>query len=94
MIDSKKLEQIARQIQESLPKGIRDLGDEMENKIRQVLQNQFNRMDLVNREELDVQIQVLLRMHEKINQLERRLNTLEIISKRDPSHHPDKATEV
>ncbi|MEA9390449.1 accessory factor UbiK family protein [Acerihabitans sp. TG2] len=77
MIDTKKIEQLARQIHESLPKGIRDLGDDMDKKIRQVLQSQFNRMDLVSREEFDVQTQVLLRTREKLNQLELRINALE-----------------
>ncbi|TKI04905.1 ubiquinone biosynthesis accessory factor UbiK [Martelella alba] len=77
MIDTKKIEQLARQIHESLPKGIRELGDDMEKKIRQVLQSQFNRMDLVSREEFDVQTQVLLRTREKLNQLELRIHALE-----------------
>ncbi|UVK78728.1 MAG: Ubiquinone biosynthesis accessory factor UbiK [Sodalis sp. Ffu] len=81
MIDPKKIEQIARQIQESLPKGICDLGDDVEKKIRQVLQNQFIRMDLVSREEFDVQTQVLQRTRKKINQLELRLNALETMPK-------------
>ncbi len=77
MIDTKKIEQLARQIHESLPKGIRDLGDDMDKKIRQVLQSQFSRMDLVSREEFDVQTQVLLRTREKLGQLELRINALE-----------------
>lgn len=84
MINSKKLEQLARQVQESLPKGIRDLGDDVEKKIRQALQNQFSRMDLISREEFDVQTQVLLRTREKLSQLELRLNALKIIPKNDP----------
>ncbi|WP_409310520.1 ubiquinone biosynthesis accessory factor UbiK [Pectobacterium sp. B1J-3] len=77
MIDPKKIEQIARQVHESMPKGIRELGDDMEKKIRQVLQAQFTRLDLVNREEFDIQTQVLLRTREKIAQLEQRLGELE-----------------
>ncbi|MBJ7222020.1 MULTISPECIES: ubiquinone biosynthesis accessory factor UbiK [unclassified Brenneria] len=77
MIDPKKIEQIARQVHESMPKGIRELGDDVEKKIRQVLQAQFSRLDLVNREEFDVQTQVLLRTREKISRLEQRLTELE-----------------
>ena len=51
MIDPKKIEQIARQVHESMPKGLRDLGDDVEKKIRQVLQSQLTRLDLVSREE-------------------------------------------
>ncbi|VTM90671.1 Uncharacterized protein conserved in bacteria [Raoultella ornithinolytica] len=65
MIDPKKIEQIARQVHESMPKGLRDLGEDVEKKIRQVLQSQLTRLDLVSREEFDVQTQVLLRTREK-----------------------------
>ncbi|MBQ4782367.1 accessory factor UbiK family protein [Pectobacterium versatile] len=77
MIDPKKIEQIARQVHESMPKGIRELGDDVEKKIRQVLQAQLTRLDLVNREEFDIQTQVLLRTREKIARLEQRMTELE-----------------
>ncbi|WP_233963893.1 ubiquinone biosynthesis accessory factor UbiK [Pectobacterium versatile] len=77
MIDPKKIEQIARQVHESIPKGIRELGDDVEKKIRQVLQAQLTRLDLVNREEFDIQTQVLLRTREKIARLEQRMTELE-----------------
>ncbi|WP_241611126.1 ubiquinone biosynthesis accessory factor UbiK [Rosenbergiella epipactidis] len=77
MIDAKKIEQIARQVQDSLPQGIRNLGDDVEKKIRQVLQAQLSRMELVNRDEFDVQTQVLVRTREKLALLEKRLEALE-----------------
>ena len=77
MIDPKKIEQIARQVHESMPKGIRDLGEDVEKKVRQVIQSQLTRLDMVSREEFDVQTQVLLRTREKLALLEQRLNELE-----------------
>ncbi|SQA64738.1 Uncharacterized protein conserved in bacteria [Yokenella regensburgei] len=77
MIDPKKIEQIARQVHESMPKGLRDFGDDVEKKIRQVLQSQLTRLDLVSREEFDVQTQVLLRTREKLALLEQRMSELE-----------------
>ncbi|MGG7668867.1 ubiquinone biosynthesis accessory factor UbiK [Yersinia sp. J1] len=77
MIDPKKIEQIARQVHESMPKGIREFGDDVEKKIRQVLQSQLTRLDLVNREDFDVQTQVLLRTREKLAMLEQRMSELE-----------------
>ncbi|SUC49530.1 Uncharacterized protein conserved in bacteria [Proteus mirabilis] len=73
----KKIEQVARQIQNVLPQGIKDLGDDIDKKIRAILQSQLNKLDLVNREEFDVQTQVLLRTREKLAHLEQRLNELE-----------------
>ncbi len=40
MIDPKKLEEIAKQVHNSLPPGIRSMGEEAEKKMRQVLQAQ------------------------------------------------------
>ncbi|MEM6161548.1 accessory factor UbiK family protein [Erwinia sp. P6884] len=77
MIDPKKIEQLARQVHESMPKGIREFGDDVEKKIRQTLQSQLTRLDLVNREEFDVQTQVLLRTREKLATLEQRIAELE-----------------
>ncbi|WP_089527861.1 ubiquinone biosynthesis accessory factor UbiK [Pantoea ananatis] len=77
MIDTKKIEQMARQVHDALPKGVREFGDDVEKKIRQTLQAQMTRMDLVNREEFDVQTQVLLRTREKLAALEQRLAQLE-----------------
>ena len=57
---------IAASNHEAMPKGVREFGDDVEKKIRQVLQAQLTRMDLVNREEFDVQTQVLLRTREKL----------------------------
>ncbi|WP_147199886.1 accessory factor UbiK family protein [Pantoea sp. MBD-2R] len=77
MIDPKKIEQLARQVHDSMPKGIREFGDDVEKKIRQTLQSQLTRLDLVNREEFDVQTQVLLRTREKLAALEQRIAELE-----------------
>ncbi|HDT0495122.1 TPA: ubiquinone biosynthesis accessory factor UbiK [Escherichia coli] len=77
MIDPKKIGQIARQVHESMPKGIREFGEDVEKKIRQTLQAQLTRLDLVSREEFDVQTQVLLRTREKLALLEQRISELE-----------------
>lgn len=60
-----------------MPKGIREFGEDVEKKIRLVLQSQLTRLDLVNREEFDVQTQVLLRTREKLALLEQRMGELE-----------------
>ncbi len=46
-------------------------------KSARALQSQLTRLDLVSREEFDVQTQVLLRTREKLALLEQRLNDLE-----------------
>lgn len=77
MVDPKKIEQIARQVHGSMPKSVREFGEDVEKKIRQVLQSQLACLDLVNRETFDVQTQVLLRTREQLALLEQRITGLE-----------------
>ena len=93
MVDPKKIEQIARQVHESMPKGIREFGEDVEKKIRLILQSQLTRLDLVNREEFDVQTQVLLRTREKLALLEQRVGALEAKFNSAPADHGEKTGE-
>ncbi|MCC4266107.1 ubiquinone biosynthesis accessory factor UbiK [Oceanimonas baumannii] len=77
MLDPKKLEEIAKQIQSNMPSGLKNMGEEAEKRIRTVLQSQLGKLDVVTREEFDVQTKVLLRTREKLNELESRLAQLE-----------------
>ncbi|WP_273838217.1 ubiquinone biosynthesis accessory factor UbiK [Providencia rettgeri] len=77
MLDPKKLEQVARQIQGALPQGVRDLGEDFDKKLRSLLQSQLGKLDLVSREEFDIQTQVLLRTREKLAKMEQRISALE-----------------
>ncbi|RJG50618.1 ubiquinone biosynthesis accessory factor UbiK [Motilimonas pumila] len=77
MINPKKLEEIAKQVSEALPPGVKTIGEEAERKVKQVLQSQLNKLDLVNREEFEVQTQVLLRTREKLMAMEQKIADLE-----------------
>ncbi len=77
MIDPKKIDEMALQIQTELPPGIKSLGVEVDKKVKQVLQSQLNRLDMVSREEFEVQTKVLLRTREKLTALEEKLAQLE-----------------
>jgi len=77
MLDPKKLEEIAKQITNAIPPGVRTMAEEAESRVKQVLQAQLAKLDLVTRDEFDVQTQVLLRTREKLERLEQRLNELE-----------------
>ncbi|CCO70056.1 hypothetical protein D322_3199 [Yersinia enterocolitica IP 10393] len=58
-----------------------------------VLQSQLTRLDLVNREEFDVQTQVLLRTREKLALLEQRMGELEARFNSAPAVSDDEAGE-
>ncbi len=87
MFDPKKLEQIAKQIHDSLPQPVKELGADVDQKIRQVIQGQLTKLDIVSREEFDVQTQVLLRTRQKLTELEAKLAELE--AKYSQDHNKD-----
>lgn len=76
MLNPKKIEQVIQQIQEALPQSVKDLGQDAEAKLKQTLQAQLAKLDVVTREEFDVQTQVLMRTREKLTELEKRVDTL------------------
>lgn len=76
MIDPKKIEDIAKQIGNAIPPQLRQFADDVEAKVKQVLQSKLAELDFVSREEFDVQRQVLLRTREKLEQLEQQLTAL------------------
>ncbi|WGE31156.1 accessory factor UbiK family protein [Actinobacillus genomosp. 2] len=77
MLNPKNLESLAQQLHNALPQPLKSVGNDLEEKFRQILQAQLAKLDIVTREEFDVQSQVLLRTREKLNELEKRLNELE-----------------
>ncbi|MRJ44506.1 accessory factor UbiK family protein [Idiomarina loihiensis] len=72
-MDNKTIENIARQINDSMPSGVKELAGNMEQRVKQTLQSQLSKLDLVTREELDVQQQMLLRLRERVELLEKEL---------------------
>ncbi|WKE65609.1 accessory factor UbiK family protein [Gallaecimonas kandeliae] len=77
MINANKLEELAKQITEALPPGVKAFGNEVESRVKQVLQAQLMKLDLVSRDEFEVQSRVLLKTREKLDALEARVEALE-----------------
>jgi BMFP domain-containing protein YqiC len=59
------------------PESLGTVKDEIERQVRAGVQGILSRMDLVTRDELDVQLNVLIRTREKLEALELRLAALE-----------------
>lgn len=76
MFNPKNLESIAQQLHNALPQGLKNVGNDLEEKFKQILQAQLAKLDVVTREEFDVQSQVLLRTREKLVELEKRVDAL------------------
>jgi len=75
--DPKTLDDLARRLAEALPPGLTALRDDLEDNFRAVLQAGLARLELVTRQEFDVQTGVLKRTRERLEQLDRRLKELE-----------------
>ena len=73
-------ESIQKCIQDTLnqlPEGLKTLPEDVRSKLKQHLKHTLEKMDLVTREEFDVQAAVLQRTRQKLEALEQRLKTLE-----------------
>lgn len=75
--DPKTLEELVQKLGESLPPQIRGLQQDVEQNFRAVLQAGLAKLDLVTRQEFEVQTGVLNRTREKLEALEKRLAELE-----------------
>jgi ubiquinone biosynthesis accessory factor UbiK len=73
-MDNRVLDEFSKKINELLAN---TPAADLQKNLRALLQAQFAKLDLVTREEFDVQRAVLLRAREKITQLEARLTELE-----------------
>ncbi|WP_137223440.1 accessory factor UbiK family protein [Shewanella sp. MEBiC00475] len=77
MINPKKIEELAKQLSDNLPNGVKQFAGEFEERSKQVLQNQLMKLDVVSREEFEVQQHVLLKTREKLETLQAQVNELE-----------------
>ena len=87
------LEELAAKLADAVPdsltgplgQGLGDARDELRSNFRAVLQNALDKMELVTRDEFEVQRKVLERTREKLDRLERELEELQ----RDTIDGPD-----
>ncbi|MEL1263155.1 ubiquinone biosynthesis accessory factor UbiK [Pseudoxanthomonas putridarboris] len=77
MIDLNHIDDLARRLSQLVPPGLRESQEELQQTFKSALQAGLSRLDLVTREEFDVQQAVLLRTREKLEALERTVATLE-----------------
>ena len=77
MIDLNHLDDLARRLSALLPPGLREGREELQQNFKSVLQSGLAKLDLVTREEFEVQRAVLLRTREKLEALQRTVAELE-----------------
>ena len=76
-MSDESIENLARKLAESVPEGLRAVREDLENNFRSVLRASLSKLDLVTREEFEVQEAVLARTREKLEALENRLEEFE-----------------
>ncbi|CAA9307769.1 MAG: hypothetical protein AVDCRST_MAG71-507 [uncultured Lysobacter sp.] len=82
MLDLTQIDELARRLSSLVPPGLRgesaqELRSELQQNFKAVLQSGLGRLDLVTREEFEVQRAVLLRTREKLEALQRTVAELE-----------------
>ena len=75
-IDLAQLDELARRLSSLVPPGLKEGREELQQNFKSVLQAGLGKLDLVTREEFEVQRAVLARTREKLEALERDLARL------------------
>lgn len=77
MIDYRKLDELMDKLSAALPDSAKLMHRDIESNMRAILENGLRKMNLVSREEFDVQSALLSRLQDRIRQLEQQLEHLE-----------------
>ena len=77
MFNPKLLDDVAKKISENLPSGVQEIQEDIEKHIRSAVQTGLAKLDLVTREEFDVQSEVLARTRMKLEALDAKIKSLE-----------------
>ena len=85
MFDTKTIDDIANRLAGAIPPGLNHLKDDMEKNFHAILQSALAKLDLVTREEFEVQKLVLAKTRSKLEDLEKRVAEMEqqLVSKED-----------
>jgi BMFP domain-containing protein YqiC len=76
-LNSSGLDELARRLAESVPESLQAFGRDLEGNFKAVLQSQLSKLDLVSRQEFDVQAAILQRTQAKLAAMEERLKDIE-----------------
>jgi BMFP domain-containing protein YqiC len=76
-INSTGLDDLAKRLADSVPESLRAFGRDLESNFKAVLQAQLAKLDLVTRQDFDVQAAILERAQGKLTALEARMKDLE-----------------
>lgn len=76
MFEPKQFEDLTKKLFAALPSNLQSFEKEIQHKFKTILQVAFSRLDLVTREEFDIQTKVLARTREKLELLQTQVHEL------------------
>jgi BMFP domain-containing protein YqiC len=76
MLPNFQIDEFTKKIFEALPIDLQLIEQDARQKIKLIIQSTLSKMDIINREEFDIQTQVLAKTREKVETLEKQLQEL------------------
>ncbi len=77
MIDTENIHKLADKLSQSLPDSFKTLKGDLDNNLKALLESTLREMNMVSREEFDIQSALLERTQRKLEELEKQLDALQ-----------------
>ncbi len=77
MIDPKIIDEFSQKIADAIPPGVSQIKTEVEQNVRSTVEAFFSKINLISRDEFDIQTAVLAKTREKLAALEKQIADLE-----------------
>lgn len=77
MFNTDNLNELSSKLLASLPSGLQRLEKEIQQQFNEILQTGLTKLNLITREEFDIQVKVLARTREKLEHLQKQLDELQ-----------------
>jgi len=77
MIDARIIDEISDSFDRYLPDSLKSVKGDVEKNVRSALQSSFERMDLVSREDYEIQVAMVSKLRQRLIDLEQRVTVLE-----------------
>lgn len=75
--EANKIDELVAKLKDSLPDEVGNLKQAGENKLKLVLESALQKLEVVTREEYDIQTEVLQRTRQRVEALEKKISELE-----------------
>lgn len=76
MFDPKQFDELSKKLFATLPSSLQNIEKDIQQKFKEILHSAFSHLDLITREEFDVQTKVLARTREKVEHLQKQIDSL------------------